>query len=108
MSAMMRGTITALLRGEGDAITFLREKEGMAFMDAVRSLAEMRMDVPNTGPHDPEASARRDHALAILDDADGIFSQPLRRERQQGAILPHAADQQAIEMFRLGYAPRQG
>ena len=48
----------------GDAITFLREKEGMAFMDAVRSLAEMAgMDVPNTGPHDPEASAKRDRAL---------------------------------------------
>ena len=95
----------------GDAITFLREKEGMAFMDAVRSLAEMAgMDVPDSGPHDPEASARRNQALAILDDAARYFQSTLAAgETPAGRYLAsRGLDQRAIEMFRLGYAPRQG
>ena len=51
MSAMMRGTITALAAGRAEMPSPFCVKEGMAFMDAVRSLAEMAgMDVPNTGP----------------------------------------------------------
>ena len=71
----------------GDAITFLREKEGMAFMDAVRSLAEMAgMDVPNTGPHDRKPVPKEIVPLLLSMMPHGIFSRPLRRGKRQRAL----------------------
>lgn len=95
----------------GDAITFLREKEGMGFMDAVRTLADIAgVTVPDTGPQDPEASAKRDKSLAVLDDAARYFQSsfadgqnPARHYLEQRGL-----DQEAITLFRIGYAPRQG
>ena len=95
----------------GDAITFLREKEGMDFMDAVRSLAEFAgMAVPDMGPRDPEASAKRDKAFAILDDAARYFQSSLAAGDNPAKqyLARRGLDGSAIETFRLGYAPRQG
>ncbi|MGC6484654.1 MAG: DNA primase [Candidatus Puniceispirillales bacterium] len=95
----------------GDAITFLREKEGMTFMDAVRTLAEQAgLDVPDTGPRDPEASAKRDKAFAILDDAARYYQSSLAEADNPAAgyLARRGVGAEEIKTFRLGYAPRQG
>jgi DNA primase len=95
----------------GDAITFLREKEGMGFMDAVRTLAELAgLEVPSTGPHDPEAGAKRDKAYAILDDAARYFQSTLTEGDNPARryLAGRGVDETAIETHRLGYAPRGG
>ena len=54
----------------GDAISFLREKEGLGFMDAVRQLADAAgMEVPQSKPQDPEIAAKRNKSLVIMDEA---------------------------------------
>ena len=78
------------LWGEGDAITFLRERRH-GFMDAVRSLAEMAgMDVPKPPmTRKPVPKEIVPWLLSMM--PHGIFSRPLRRgKRQRGVILPHA------------------
>ena len=98
----------------GDAITFLREKEGMDFMEAVRLLADMAgMEVPSSGPVDPEAAGRRDERLAAVDDAARYFQSALAREVESGGAVAEYLARRGVEAgqreeFRLGYAPRQG
>ena len=98
----------------GDAITFLREKEGMDFMEAVRLLADMAgMEVPSSGPVDPEAAGRRDERLAAVDDAARYFQSALAREVESGGAVAEYLSRRGIgagqmEEFRLGYAPRRG
>ena len=44
----------------GDAISFLRETEGLEFIEAVERLAEMAgLTVPRKRPQDPAASRQR-------------------------------------------------
>ena len=98
----------------GDAISFLREKEGMDFMDAVRFLADLAgMQVPAAGPADPAAAGRRDARLAAVDDAARYFQSALAEEvRSGGAVADYLAGRgvarEQVEGFRLGYAPRKG
>ena len=98
----------------GDAITFLREKEGLDFMEAVRLLADMAgMEVPRSGPVDPEAAGKRDERLAAVDDAARYFQSALAREVESGGAVAGYLSQRGIEAgqmeeFRLGYAPRKG
>lgn len=95
----------------GDAISFLREKEGLGFMEAVQLLADMAgMQVPQSTPQDPAANARRDARFAVLDDAARFFQSALAQDN--GTVTAYlnsrGLDRAACEMYRLGYAPRNG
>ena len=95
----------------GDAISFLREKEGLGFMDAVRQLADAAgMDVPQSKPQDPELAAKRNKSLVIMDEAARQFQSSLLNGDNPAAayLKKRGIDQSAIETFRLGFAPRSG
>jgi len=95
----------------GDAISFLREKEGLGFMDAVRQLADAAgMDVPASKPQDPEQAAKRSKSMVILDEAARQFQSALATVDNPAAVYlkNRGIDQSAIETFRLGFAPRSG
>ena len=95
----------------GDAISFLREKEGLGFMDAVRQLADQAgMVVPQSKPQDPELAAKRDKSMVILDETARQYQSALLQNNNPAAayLKNRGIDQSAIETFRLGYAPRSG
>ena len=95
----------------GDAISFLREKEGLGFMDAVRQLADAAgMEVPQSKPQDPEVAAKRNKSLVIMDEAARQYQSALMEGNNPAAayLKKRGIDQSAIETFRLGFAPRSG
>ena len=95
----------------GDAISFLREKEGLEFMEAVRRLADLAgMQVPAQAPVDPEAKAKRDKSQAVLEDTMRYFQSCLAQAKGSVAdyLKTRALDQATIETFALGYAPEKG
>ena len=95
----------------GDAISFLREKEGLGFMDAVRQLADAAgMEVPQSRPQDPELAAKRNKSLVIMDEAARQFQSALLDGNNPAVayLKKRGIDQSAIETFRLGFAPRSG
>ncbi len=98
----------------GDAISFLREKEGLGFMEAVQHLADLAgMEVPQSGPVDPAATEKREARLAAVDDAARFFQSCLAREQGSNSLIAaylnkREISRQQTETFRLGYAPRTG
>jgi DNA primase len=95
----------------GDAISFLREKQGLGFMDAVRQLANQAgLDVPQSTPQDPEISQMRKKNMAILDDSARQFQSALMAGDNPAAayLKKRGIDQAAIETFRLGFARKSG
>ena len=60
----------------GDAISFLRETDGLDFMEAVERLAGMAgMEVPRSAPEDPDRQRQRKAALDILEVDQRTFFQ---------------------------------
>lgn len=67
---------------KGDALTFLREAEGMGFMDAVAAMAaEAGMAMPERTPRERAQTDRRAQLAAVLDRAARWF----RLQLQTGA-----------------------
>ena len=70
----------------GDAISFLRETDGLDFMEAVERLAEMAgMTVPRTAPEDPQRTRQRKAALDILEETTRVFQSALQRDDGRAA-----------------------
>ena len=96
----------------GDAITYLRESEGLDFMEAVSRLAELAgMVVPDSRPADKEAENRRRTTLEVCEAAARYFTHHLSSET--GDLADQYLDSRGVNAelraeFRLGYAPRQG
>jgi DNA primase len=95
----------------GDVFTFLREYEGLSFMDAVRRLAErahIMLDFDGQ-PEQQQARALKDQLLemheqiaqrwqtALANDAAGQVARDYLAKRGVSA--------EAVQLFRLGYAP---
>jgi DNA primase len=96
----------------GDAISFLREMEGLEFMEAVERLAEMAgLAVPRTVPQDPAASRQRKAALDILEETTLFFEAALRRDDGRDAtryLKQRGLDSAIVKTYRIGYSPRMG
>ena len=95
----------------GDAISFLREKEGLGFMDAVRQLAdEAGLTVPQQTPQDPAEIERRSKTMIVLDAAARQFQSALMNgdNPAQSYLKTRGLSREAVETFRLGFAPRSG
>ena len=96
----------------GDAISFLREMDGLEFMEAVERLAEMAgLAVPRTAPQDPAASRQRKVALDILEETTLFFEAALRRDDGRDAtsyLKQRGLDSAIVKTFRIGYSPRMG
>ena len=96
----------------GDAISFLREMDGLEFMEAVERLAEMAgLAVPRTVPQDPAASRQRKAALDILEETTLFFEAALRRDDGRDAtryLKQRGLDSAIVKTHRIGYSPRMG
>ena len=96
----------------GDAISFLREMDGLEFMEAVERLAEMAgLAVPRTVPQDSAASRQRKAALDILEETTLFFEAALRRDDGRDAtryLKQRGLDSAIVKTYRIGYSPRMG
>ena len=101
-------------QAKGDAITFLREQDGMGFMEAVEALAsEAGMEMPARDPRAAQRQDRRAQLSEILEGAVRHFRMMLRSGAGQGArdyLASRGLSQADIDRFEIGYAPdaRQG
>ena len=95
----------------GDAISFIRELDGMAFTDAVEELARRAgLEVPY------DQSAKREMAQAksltdALDFANQYYQQALQQptgKLAQDYLQRRGLDPQIIARYQLGYAPGEG
>ncbi|WP_299360003.1 DNA primase [uncultured Paracoccus sp.] len=96
---------------KGDALTFLKEAEGLGFMDAVAVLAsEAGLPMPERTPRDQARSDRRTELVEVMDRAVRWF-----RMQLQGGAGTAAWDYLAgrglvpatLERFEIGFAPDQ-
>ena len=96
----------------GDAISFLRETDGLDFMEAVERLAGMAgLTVPRSAPEDPQRTRQRKAALDILEETARFFQAALQRDDGAGAaryIAGRGLGEGTVAAYRLGYAPRGG
>jgi DNA primase len=96
----------------GDAISFLRETDGLDFMEAVERLAEMAgMTVPRSAPEDPQRTRQRKAALDILEETTRVFQSALQRDDGRAAadyVQRRGLSDAMVSTYRLGYAPRAG
>ena len=96
----------------GDAISFLRETDGLDFMEAVERLAGMAgLAVPRSAPEDPDKQRQRKAALDILEETTRFFQAALTRDDGAQAaryLQGRGLGEAALSTYRLGYAPRTG
>jgi len=96
----------------GDAISFLREMDGLEFMEAVERLAEMAgLAMPRSAPQDVAASRQRKAALDILEETTLFFEAALRRDEGRDAtryLKQRGLDAAIVKTYRIGYSPRSG
>jgi len=96
----------------GDAISFLREIDGLDFMEAVERLADMAgLAMPKSTQIDPAVTRQRKAAFDILEETTRFFEDRLRADEGRDAaqyIKQRGLDAATVKNFRLGYAPRSG
>lgn len=96
-------------QAKGDVLTFMREAEGMEFMDAVKALAdEAGLSMPERDPRAKEKTDRRSQLLEVTEAAARWF----RLQLQTGAAVQardylsrRGLDDAALERFQIGFAP---
>ena len=96
----------------GDAISFLRETDGLDFMEAVERLASMAgLAVPRSAPEDPQRTRQLKAVLDILEETTKYFQAGLKRDDGRVAaryLRGRGLDAGVVGSYRLGYAPRGG
>lgn len=94
---------------KGDALTFLREADGMEFMEAVRHLAaEAGMAMPEQDPRERQRSDRRSQLLEVTEAACRWFRLQLQTGVAAGArdyLARRDLDQATQDRFEIGFAP---
>lgn len=93
----------------GDAITFIREIEGMDFIEAVRALAaEAGLSMPEEDPREKEKTDRRSQLLEVTEAAARWFRLQLQTgaaARAREYLIHRDLDDAALERFQIGFAP---
>ena len=94
---------------KGDALTFLREIDGLDFMDAVKVLAsEAGMAVPESDPRARERTDHRTKLLEVTEAANRWFRMQLQTSQAAEArdyLARRGLDEAALERFEIGFAP---
>ncbi len=99
----------------GNVFTFLKQKEGLEFADAVKWLGEkygVRIEYEQSDPAEEKRRAARGRALSLLDQAASFYSRYLWESRQAEAARRYLEERgfsrETAEEFRLGYSPPSG
>ena len=96
----------------GDAISFLREMDGLDFMEAVERLADMAgLAMPKSTHIDPAVTRQRKVTFDSLEEPTKFIEAKLRDDEGRDAaryIKQRGLDAATVKNFRLGYAPRSG
>ena len=96
----------------GDAISFVRETEGLDFVGAIEWLADrfhVQVEYEDASPHADEQRRRRDRLRALLEQAASFYERTLW-DTQQGAsarqyLESRGLGEQVCREFRLGLSP---
>lgn len=93
----------------GDAIRWMTDHQGLAFMDAVKDLAtEAGMDVPAPDPRAARMAEKRDTLHDVMAEAQGWFERHLgaaEGEPARAYLATRGFDAHTVTRFGFGYAP---
>jgi DNA primase len=93
----------------GDAIRWMTDHQGLAFMDAVKELAaEAGMDVPAPDPRAAKAAEKRDTLHDVMAAAQEWFVHSLAAPEGEAArvyLATRGFDAHTVQRFGFGYAP---
>ncbi|SCY90740.1 DNA primase [Paracoccus tibetensis] len=96
---------------KGDALTFLREHDGLPFIDAVKLLAaEAGLAMPEPDPRARERTDRRSRLLEVTEASARWFRLQLQTSAAAEArdyLTRRGLDAAALERFEIGFAPDQ-
>ena len=96
----------------GDAISFVMQSQGLAFMEAVGQLAaEAGLEVPKPGPQAAEAERRRLDVVGVLEAVQAHYQRRLTLpEGRSGRdyLLGRGLTEATIARFGLGWAGERG
>ncbi|MTH77501.1 DNA primase [Paracoccus aestuariivivens] len=96
---------------KGDALTFLREAEGMSFIEAVQLLAsEAGLQMPERDPRQVERADRRTELVEVMEQAVRWYRMQLGMglaSEARAYLARRGLDDAACEQFGIGYAPDQ-
>ncbi|MRX50731.1 DNA primase [Paracoccus sp. S-4012] len=94
---------------KGDAIGFLREAEGMGFMEAVAALAaEAGMALPERTPEAKAQTDRRTQLVEVMEQAVRWFRLQLQTAAAGAArdyLAGRGLDSATLDRFEIGFAP---
>lgn len=94
---------------KGDAIKFLREADGMEFIEAVKLLAaEAGLQMPEADPRAREKTDRRTRLFEVTEAASRWFRLQLQTAAAAEArdyLVRRGLDQAALDRFEIGFAP---
>ena len=94
---------------KGDALTFLKEAEGMGFMEAVAALAaEAGLAMPERTPEARQQADRRTQLYEVMERAVRWFRLQLQTAAAGAArdyLAGRGLDEAAADRFGLGFAP---
>lgn len=96
----------------GDAITFLRETEGLEFAEAIEHLADrygVELEREAEDPRAEETRRRRERLMRLLDRTATFYARYLWDSAEarpaRGHLAARGLDEQVLRAFRVGYAP---
>ena len=95
---------------KGNAITFLKEKEGRNAAESIRELAQMAgMEMPRSESGDPKRQAHRKALYEILQQAADFYRRQLREHPQRHTAVDYLKKRglsgSVARDFELGFAP---
>ncbi|TRW96249.1 DNA primase [Paracoccus sp. M683] len=94
---------------KGDALTFLRELDGLEFIEAVKVLAtEAGMQMPEPDPRARQRQDRRTQLLEVTEAANRWFRLQLNTgvaAEARDYLARRGLDQAALDRFEIGFAP---
>ncbi|WBU57781.1 DNA primase [Paracoccus sediminicola] len=99
---------------KGDALTFLRESDGLDFIEAVKVIAsEAGLPMPERDPAEAKRADRRSVLADAMEAATRHYRMQLGTSQGAGArdyLTRRGLEQAGIDRFELGFAPdmRQG
>jgi DNA primase len=96
----------------GDAITFVRETEGVDFIGAIELLADrygIELEVADEDPAEAERRRRRSRLYELLERTATFYVRYLWESKEAAPareyLLGRGLSEEALRRFRVGYAP---